>query len=113
MMSLMNFIVPVLVLLVSFLILSQTFWVRRFIELRINKGALFRHRDDSSSFAKSNNQRATLFDVKRLIASGEHILAVRLYRKIYKGASRKEAQRAVEEMERSIIDPCNNKRTDV
>ena len=110
MMSLLNFLVPVLVLLVCFLILSQTFWVRRFIELRINKGALFRHRDDSSSFAKSNNQRATLFDVKRLIASGERILAVRLYRNIYKGASRKEAQRAVEEIERSIKGKKNSPR---
>ena len=92
----MNFFVPVLVLLVCFLILSKTSWIRRFIEFRVNKGTL---------------GRATLFDVKRLIVSGKSILAVRLYRKIYKGASRKEAQRAVEEMERSIKGKKNSPRT--
>ena len=44
----------------------------------------------------------TLFDVKRLISAGEFLLAIRLYRRIYKRVSWKEARKAVEEMGKSI-----------
>ncbi len=45
--------------------------------------------------------KATMFDVRRLIIKRERELAVRLYAEIFK-TNRKEAQRAVNELERSI-----------
>jgi hypothetical protein len=45
--------------------------------------------------------KATLFDVKKLLASGEKLLAVRLYGEIYH-TSTKESLKSVEELEKSI-----------
>ena len=47
------------------------------------------------------NGRATLFDVKRLISVGEKALAIRAYQEIF-GVKQKEAQKSVEEMEKSM-----------
>ncbi len=85
----LNFFVSLLVLLICFLVFFRTFWIWHLNQAR-RKGLY------------PLNDRATLFDVKRLISSGEKILAIRLYREIYKGISLKGAQRAVEEIERSI-----------
>jgi len=46
-------------------------------------------------------EKATLFDVKRLLEHGEKESAVALYQSIF-GANKKEAAKAVEEMERSL-----------
>ncbi len=45
--------------------------------------------------------RATLFDVKRLLTSGEKAVAIQVYRQIYR-VGFKEALKAVEELEKSI-----------
>ena len=46
--------------------------------------------------------KGTMFDVRRLIIQGEKELAVRLYGEIFRVNS-KESQKAVEELERSIL----------
>lgn len=46
--------------------------------------------------------KGTMFDVRRLIIQGEKELAVRLYAEIFR-TNNKEAQKAVEDLERSIL----------
>lgn len=46
--------------------------------------------------------KATMFDVRRLILQGEKELAIRLYCEIFR-AARKDAKKAVEELERSAL----------
>ena len=47
--------------------------------------------------------KATMFDVRRLILKKEKYLAVRLYCEIFKTGFR-EAQKAVDELERSVLE---------
>ena len=84
-----TFLISLLILSLCFFILSQTFWMRHLNQAQ--RRGLYPDR-----------RRATLFDVKRLITAGERILAIYLYREIYKGVGFKESQKAVEEMEKSI-----------
>lgn len=90
-----SFFMALIILLLCFLIFSQTLWIWHLKQAR-RKGLY------------PLSGRATLFDVKRLIAAGEHLLAVRLYREIYKGVSFKDAHRAVEEIEKSIKEKREN-----
>ena len=87
--NMMNYVLAFLILLICFFVFLRAFLVWHFSRSR--KKGLY-----------PSNGPVTLFDVKRLISSGEKISAVQLYREIYKGVPLKEAQQAVEEMERSI-----------
>ncbi len=78
-----------LIFLLCFLVFNQTLWIWHLHQAR--RRGLY-----------PLSGQATLFDVKRLIAAGENILAIRLYRQIYKGTSFKDAQKAVAEIEKGI-----------
>ncbi len=84
-----SFLVSLLIFLLCFLILSQTLWIWHLNQAR--RRGLY-----------PSSGEATLFDVKRLITAGENLLAVRLYRQIYKGTSFKDAQKAIAQIEKGI-----------
>lgn len=88
-MNIPSFLTSLLILLLCFLIFSQTLWIWHLNQAR--RRGLY-----------PSSREATLFDVKRLITAGEHVLAIRLYRQIYRGTSFKEAQKAVAEIEKGI-----------
>ena len=88
-MNMASFLIPVLILLLCFFIFTQILWIWHFNQAR--RRGLY-----------PSIGQATLFDVKRLIAAGENVLAVRLYREIYKRTSLKEAQKAVAQIEKGI-----------
>ncbi len=84
-----NLLMTVLVLVLCFAGLSQSMWIWHVNQAR-RRGIY------------PTSGKATLFDVKRLITLGEKFLAVRLYREIYKKSSLKDAQKAIDEMDKSI-----------
>ena len=88
-MNMASFLMSLLIVLLCFLVFSQTLWIWHLNQVR--RRGLY-----------PASGQATLFDVKRLIGAGENVLAVRLYREIYKGTSFKEAQKAVAEIEKGI-----------
>lgn len=88
-MTITSSLLSLLIFLLCFLVFSQTLWIRHLNQAR--KRGLY-----------PLSGEATLFDVKRLITAGENILAVRLYRQIYKGTSFKDAQKAVAQIEKGI-----------
>lgn len=84
-----SFLLSFLILLLCFFVFSQILWIRHLNQAK--KRGIY-----------PLSARATLFDVKRLITAGENVLAIRLYRQIYKGTSFKEAQKAVVQIEKGI-----------
>ena len=81
-------LISILILFACFLIFWQTYWIWLLNQAR-RKGFY------------PYPGKATLFDVKRLITIGEILLAIRVYREIFR-VSFKEAKNAVEEMEKSL-----------
>ena len=88
-MNMTSFLMSLLILWLCFLVFSQILWIWHLNQAR--RRGLY-----------PSSGQATLFDVKRLIAAGENLLAARLYREIYKGTSFKEAQKAVAQIEKGI-----------
>ncbi|HLD69135.1 MAG TPA: hypothetical protein VJA17_00055 [Candidatus Omnitrophota bacterium] len=84
-----SFLISLLIFLLCFFVFTQILWIRHLHQAR--KRGIY-----------PLSAQATLFDVKRLITAGENILAVRLYREIYKGTSFKDAQKAVVQIEKGI-----------
>lgn len=87
--EMINLFMTFLVLFLCCLVLGQGMWIWHIKQAR-RRGIY------------PNTAKATLFDVKRLITMGEKFLAIRLYREIYEKSNLKEAQKAVDEMEKSI-----------
>ena len=84
-----SFLIALLILLLCFFVLSQILWIWHLNQAR--RRGLY-----------PSSGQATLFDVKRLIMAGESVLAIRLYREIYKRTNFKEAQKAVAQIEKGI-----------
>ena len=84
----MNEILAFLIITVCFLVFLRTYWIWSINQAR-RRGFY------------PQGGRPTMFDVRRLILKGEKELAVQVYREIFKSSYR-EAQRAIEDLERSI-----------
>lgn len=80
--------------LIAFAVIALCFWI-------FTRTCRIWYLNQARRMGKLPPEKATLFDVKKLIERGEKELAVSLYQSIF-GTDKKEAARAVDEMERSL-----------